>query len=245
MLDKFLFSLSLDYFVACMLPKSSAKLHKQISTCAKQEILAILKGHENYYKTDLSTERLSLSKARLTSGIRKDSLHPTAISYITTMLDLFDTENKILEPINVCFAKLIDQTLILGSVISNPTIYSAIEKLHENHIYTHSSINNQWALDSIFKDASSWTKKMHNPLMFDGIEDALENIVLDVLDYFPLLSFIGSTNFICNQQETNAIIDHLTLKSLQLPDSHSEFINQITAGLTLRDTVEQQAQGNS
>lgn len=237
MLDKFLFSLSLDYFVACLLPKASAELQQNIAMSARQEISNILKGIDNYYKADASKERALLSEARLISIMQQRSVHPTAAKYIAFMLKIFNEE---CEPttINNFFSEQIDRILVLSNTNSNPNIYSAIQKLHEHHIFTHSSTDNQWASENLRKDASSWATKLRNPLLFDGIEDAIDNIIYDTLDYFPLLSFIGSVNCICDKQEVTAIIDNITKNTLPPTAGHSGLIEKIATGLKLDDTLD-------
>ncbi len=239
MLDKFLFSLSLEHLVACLLPKTTKTLRRKITICARQEISTILEESANYYHIDVSIERKNLSKSRLIKCMQKNSVHTTAITYIATLLKLFDDEQHRFNSINEFFVEPIDQTLSLDNITKNSEIYSAIEKLHAHHIYAHTSINNRWAWEEILEKTSSWTTKLRNPLLFDGIEDALENIIYDILDRFPLLSLIGKAHSICSKQEVVALIDCLTLKARQATLNHSNIINQITKCLNLEDAWEQ------
>ncbi|MBK4995774.1 hypothetical protein IAE39_003948 [Pseudomonas sp. S37] len=230
-IDSLLIALSLDCFSTGFFPLDKSNISAKISQCAKNEIETIFET-SNYYERDTSTERYAHSVTHFLGELKKRSIPDPAITYIKHLLILFEHQGEALNDVNNIFEDRINKLLRLEANKLSPDFICAIHKVHENNVFTSSMTCDPWVLDTFRQNTTSWAVKLKDKKLFDGIEDATENLLLEVFEKFSLLSFCQLISIPCNKIEVEAILHNLTYNLINENPTKEKALRHLIAGLT-------------
>ncbi|MCE7764305.1 hypothetical protein GQL56_16770 [Pseudomonas putida] len=233
MLNKLLIFLSMECFEPCILPISNASTSKMLSNCARAEASRALAGKSNFYEIEATQERKNISKARLITELQKLNFHTEGVTYISYLLDIFDQNALEKSSINSTAVDSIDKLLRLEAPHPTTIFYSAIEKIHNNGIYSAHTDVQSFIETSLTKDSSDWMKRLQNPKLFDDIEDAIQGLAFDILGGFQLFSFFGSASKICTKEEVAELVLCLS-DILQKEHNTQQILKKIIPALQIK-----------
>lgn len=210
MIDEFLFFLSIEPFVATLIPLAMNSEVERISECARFEIIRMFEGKAGYCRIDITPERRAHSKMELKSHLN-NNLSDQMAQYISYVADFFDSEVKRKMAIKSIISARIDEVLRLDLSVPSEPAFLAVQKLHENYVFSSDIDSWAWIKQTLALYKGQWATKLQGHELFDDddVEDMLTLWIWDVFNELPWCAFFGIAKNTCTDQELKALIENL------------------------------------
>lgn len=147
---------------------------------------------------------------------------------------LFDHQDDTPNKVNNIFEGRINKILRVEANRPDQDFIDAIQKIHENNVFTSIMTFEPWVFDTLRQNTTDRATKLKQESLFDGIEDAAENLLAEVFERFSLLSFFHLISTLCNKTEVEAILHNLTYNLANENPTKKEILHCLISGLTTR-----------